>query len=553
MSSKRARALTAQTGSKSDYKVLTPYTGDGSHDDALMAYSDLVNEGINDPTVMGKIAAANLRNLKGITFTDEQVKPVADIEPLFRVGSEKLNGGYVALCRINPLVAGSVTDVMVTSATVTYSINGNALSIGVKNFCFLVLFYENDVLKSCHVVYNSNLVLQLIALDAKIDMMGGTFAVQYMKQIPFEGGQALQIANLETAFRRTDNTVILNGYYIGYFRCTKQDALSASATLSYTIGTQAQSIDVFHDAIIVFRYENNVLVEIELQNDAQLKAKVLQLEQALTNGVNFNQVQADWGVSDENSPAFIQNKPHIPTLSGSPENVLQMDNYGNFLLPADFVARYPADWAANNPNDPSYIHNKPTLFSGSYNDLSDKPTIPTGNGGEFNFEVPQVMGAATSNLKLFAMATIAGASANMNFSWQPASATASGVDRFIIRKGDLITNGGKCKLLHAIINTSQMLGSDKSDVEVVIEDYMGWIPHVTNGATLASTSYRRVPSIEVNAVEGEANDPYSWHTVFSPNFNIPLQYQWANDTDLVIGIYNVKYLNRIAVYLTFNS
>lgn len=49
-----------------------------------------------------------------------------------------------------------------------------------------------------------------------------------------------------------------------------------------------------------------------------------------------------------------------------------------------------ASWGETNPNDPSYIRDKPDLsvyalsselstvaFSGSYNDLSSKPSIPT--------------------------------------------------------------------------------------------------------------------------------------------------------------------------------
>ena len=35
-----------------------------------------------------------------------------------------------------------------------------------------------------------------------------------------------------------------------------------------------------------------------------------------------------------------------------------------------------SDWAQTNTASVDYIKNKPTLFSGSYNDLSDKPTIP---------------------------------------------------------------------------------------------------------------------------------------------------------------------------------
>lgn len=49
-------------------------------------------------------------------------------------------------------------------------------------------------------------------------------------------------------------------------------------------------------------------------------------------------------------------------------------------ISADALTQVQADWAQSNPADMSYIRNKPTLAtvatSGSYDDLSDKPTIP---------------------------------------------------------------------------------------------------------------------------------------------------------------------------------
>ena len=41
------------------------------------------------------------------------------------------------------------------------------------------------------------------------------------------------------------------------------------------------------------------------------------------------------------------------------------------------VEQVQSDWNQSSSSAKDYIKNKPTLFSGSYNDLSDKPTIPT--------------------------------------------------------------------------------------------------------------------------------------------------------------------------------
>lgn len=67
------------------------------------------------------------------------------------------------------------------------------------------------------------------------------------------------------------------------------------------------------------------------------------------------QVQSDWNESDQNDPAYIQNKPTIP------------------------AAQVNADW--NSSSGVSEILNKPNLATvattGSYSDLSNTPSIPT--------------------------------------------------------------------------------------------------------------------------------------------------------------------------------
>lgn len=69
----------------------------------------------------------------------------------------------------------------------------------------------------------------------------------------------------------------------------------------------------------------------------------------------FTQEQADWNESDSSDPSYIKNKPTIP------------------------AAQVNSDWNSN--SGVSQILNKPTLAtvatSGSYNDLSNKPSIPT--------------------------------------------------------------------------------------------------------------------------------------------------------------------------------
>jgi len=87
------------------------------------------------------------------------------------------------------------------------------------------------------------------------------------------------------------------------------------------------------------------------------------------NESSTGQVQADWNESDNTSKAYIKNKPTIP------------------------AAQVNSDW--NAVSGVSQILNKPTLAtvatSGSYNDLSNKPTIPAQQ------TVDQTYSAASTN------------------------------------------------------------------------------------------------------------------------------------------------------------
>ena len=66
------------------------------------------------------------------------------------------------------------------------------------------------------------------------------------------------------------------------------------------------------------------------------------------------------------------NKPVIPTV---PTNVSAFSNDAEYITATQVPAQVNADWNAT--TGAAQILNKPTLFSGNYNDLTNKPTIPT--------------------------------------------------------------------------------------------------------------------------------------------------------------------------------
>ena len=87
-----------------------------------------------------------------------------------------------------------------------------------------------------------------------------------------------------------------------------------------------------------------------------------------------DQVQSDWTEADNTKKSFIRNKPNLATVATS-------GSYNDLTdKPSIPDPQVQSDWAEADNTKVDYIKNKPNLStvatSGSYNDLSDKPTIP---------------------------------------------------------------------------------------------------------------------------------------------------------------------------------
>jgi len=95
------------------------------------------------------------------------------------------------------------------------------------------------------------------------------------------------------------------------------------------------------------------------------------------NGVTISasstaQVQSNWNETVTTAPSYIQNKPNLATVATS-------GSYNDLSdTPTIPAAQVNSDW--NAASGVAQILNKPSLAtvatSGSYNDLSDKPTVP---------------------------------------------------------------------------------------------------------------------------------------------------------------------------------
>jgi hypothetical protein len=170
----------------------------------------------------------------------------------------------------------------------------------------------------------------------------------------------------------------------------------ASAPASYNLNLQAINIARLMNSAIVgggsgASYTPGPGIKIR---DDEISVNFNQVQMKLTpvtenifidqdGNISFEQIRSDWNESDPESQAYIRNKPQ--GLVDDPYYVHTDNNYTtadkNKLAGIESGAQVNvnADWNASSGD--AEILNKPTLAtvatSGSYNDLTDKPTIPS--------------------------------------------------------------------------------------------------------------------------------------------------------------------------------
>ena len=105
---------------------------------------------------------------------------------------------------------------------------------------------------------------------------------------------------------------------------------------------------------------------------------------SLTNRPNLAPVATSGNYSDLNGKPNLapvatsgnyNDLNDLPTIPNVPTDVSVFNNDAGYITAADVPAQVNADWNAT--TGVAKILNKPTLFSGNYNDLTNKPTIPT--------------------------------------------------------------------------------------------------------------------------------------------------------------------------------
>lgn len=90
------------------------------------------------------------------------------------------------------------------------------------------------------------------------------------------------------------------------------------------------------------------------------------------------QIQSDWTQSNNLSLDYIKNKPTIPAAQLQ-SNWTQADSGALDYIknkPAIPAVQLQSDWSENNNISLAFIKNKPSIFSGNYNDLFNRPSVP---------------------------------------------------------------------------------------------------------------------------------------------------------------------------------
>lgn len=144
-----------------------------------------------------------------------------------------------------------------------------------------------------------------------------------------------------------------------------------------------------------------VIPDISTKQDTLVSGtniKTINNQSILGSGnLSVAQVQADWNQDNTGAADYIKNKPAVPAaqvqtdwnaVSGMGQilnkptlaTVATSGSYNDLTDKPTVPGQVQSDWTENDTTSSAYIQHKPSLAtvatSGSYNDLTDKPTVP---------------------------------------------------------------------------------------------------------------------------------------------------------------------------------
>ena len=146
--------------------------------------------------------------------------------------------------------------------------------------------------------------------------------------------------------------------------------------INYAKDNEIISIKNDNDEIVKFLNE-----KVIYENEEITAAAMSQLKNEIANEINnINDiienfepgdagVQSDWDETDEESLAYIKNKPTIPTKTSD------LNNDSGFITMSDVTEQVQSDWDETDEESSAYIKNKPTIPT-----VNDAPLIIQKNG-----------------------------------------------------------------------------------------------------------------------------------------------------------------------------
>lgn len=177
-------------------------------------------------------------------------------------------------------------------------------------------------------------VLQIEAVRQALGTPASKFDVSYGRSIAFRKNDIVAEATLKNVFQIGDANVILDGYYFGFFRAAPRSAgenlLEARGVFrfnGYTSPNGGSSfgpvdVPIFEGAILIAKYENNVLTAIDSGNSALHLEQLLQLQ---TSADNF--IDRDFDIYVEPANLFI-----ITGRGVSKDEIVQYDVQANYVV-----------------------------------------------------------------------------------------------------------------------------------------------------------------------------------------------------------------------------
>ena len=198
-----------------------------------------------------------------------------------------------------------------------------------------------------------------------VTLLAGVYGVDARISSNYKAGISLYPATFTARYDPTSNRVLTEAALDDYTKTTDLATVATSGSysdLSNKPSIPTKTSDLTNDS-------NFVVDASYVHTDNNYTTTEKNKLSGIASGAEVN-VQSDWNETSSSSDAYIKNKPTIPT------KVSDLTNDSGFLT-TETDPVFGASVAAGITSSDITAWNNKSTFSGDYNDLTNKPTIPT--------------------------------------------------------------------------------------------------------------------------------------------------------------------------------